>query len=136
MHSHRYPLLPSRHISLRLQILIAAMGCRRWLSRPWQVTLGHYMVLVAVSATGLVVFNWPRPMAIFLLTLALALFGCLRLRWHGFRIADIVTLLAIMLVAVAILLPAMRETRDRTAGKRFFPFAVPQQYVELLYGRD
>jgi hypothetical protein len=131
-----HPFAPRQRILAHVLILIAASGYRRWLSRPWQVTLGHFMVVVAGCASGLVLAGLPRPLAAFLFALALAVFISLRLRWHGFRLADILMLLAILLATIAVLLPEMEATRERTAGRRYYPFAVPQRYVELLYGRD
>lgn len=135
---NRHPSRPvsGRRVPSRLPILIAAMGYRRWLFHPWQMTLGHCMVIVAWAGTILVLLKLPQPMVIFLLVLASAVFGSFRLRWHGFRLADMGMLLAIIILTAAVLLPAMIVTRHRTAGKRVFPFAVPQHCVERFYGRE
>jgi hypothetical protein len=130
------PLSFRRRTPAFLMILIAAMGYRRWLSRPWQWTIRDCMIAISGCAAGLVLLSFPPPMAVFLLVLALAVFVSLRLPRHGFPLADVAVLLALILVTAVLLLPAMERTRDRTFGKRFFPLAVPQKYVTLLYGSD
>jgi hypothetical protein len=73
-------------------------------------------------------------MIVFSCVLAGAVFVSLRLARHGFRLPDVASLLVIIMLTTAILLPAMERTKDRTLGKRFFPFAVPARYIALLYG--
>jgi hypothetical protein len=114
--------------------LLAAVGYRRWLSRPWQWSLRDYMVIVAVCSAGLLVSRSPTPMIVFFTGFAGAVLACLILARHGLKLADIMTLLAIFLLTAAILLPAMERTRNRTLGKSFFPFAVPARYVTLFSG--
>jgi hypothetical protein len=92
------------------------------------------MIIVAVCATGLVLAGFPAPMIVFFSILAGAVLVSLSLARHGFKLADVASLLAIILLTAAILLPAMDRTRYRTLGKRFFPFAVPARYVTLLHG--
>jgi len=117
-----------------LMILLAATGYRRWLSRPWKWSLRDYMAIVAVSSAGLLVFRSPTAMIVFFTILAGAVFICLSLRRHGFKLADITTLLAIILLTAAIILPAMWRTGNRTLGKSFFPFSVPSKYINLFSG--
>ena len=64
-------------------------------------------------------------MIVYFTLLAGAVFICLSLAGRGFTLADITTLLAIILLTAAIILPAMERTRNRTLGKSFFPFAIP-----------
>ena len=130
----RHPIRPG--ISGYFLLLLAGLGFRRWLAHPWQLTFCHYMVGIACCASGLVLLSCPRPMAAFLVVVTFALFASLRLQQFGYRLVDILTLLAILLMTIAVLLPEMVATHDRTAGKRYFPFAVPQRYIELLYGWD
>ena len=119
-----------------VMVILAATGYRRWLSRPWQWSLRGYMVIVAVCAAGLLVSRSPTPIIFYFTALAGAVFAGLRLAWHGFRLADITTLLAIILLTAAIILPAMVWTRNRTLGKSFFPFAVPAKYITLFSGSE
>jgi hypothetical protein len=119
-----------------LMMILAASGYRRWLSRPWQWSLRDYMVVVAVCAAGLVLSGSPPPMIVFFTTLAGAVYACLSLGRHGFKLVDIATLLAIILLTAAIVLPAMERTRSRTLGKRFFPSVVPARYLTLFYGSE
>jgi hypothetical protein len=117
-------------------VILAATGYRRWLSRPWQWSLRSYMINVAVCAAGLVLSGSPTPMIVFFTILAGAVCVCLGLARHGFKLADITTLLAIILLTAAVLLPAMERTRNRTLGKRFFPCAVPAKYITLFSGPE
>ena len=117
-----------------LMVVVAATGYRRWLSRPWQWCLKDYMVLVAVSAAGLALSRFPPPMILFITIFAGAVHACFRLTRFGFTLADITTLLAIILLTAAVVLPAMERTRIRTLGRSIFPFAVPARYISLLYG--
>jgi hypothetical protein len=119
-----------------LMVILAATGYRRWLSRPWQWSLRDYMVIVAVCAAWLALSGSPTPMIVYFTILVGAVFTCLTLARHGFKLTDITTLLAIILLTAAIMLPAMERTRNRTLGKSFFPFTVPARYVTLLYGSD
>jgi hypothetical protein len=122
-----------RTLSIFMAIL-ALTGYRRWLSRPWQWSLRDYMVIVVVCSAGLLVSRSPMPMVVFFTTLAGAVLACLGLARHGFKLADITALLAIILLTAAIILPAMERTRNRTLGKSFFPFAVPARYITLFSG--
>ncbi len=90
------------------------------------------MVLVAVCSAALLVSHSPTPMIAFFTVLAGALLACLILARHGFKLADIMTLMAIILLTAAIILPAMERTRKRTLGKSFSPFAVPARYITLF----
>jgi len=117
-------------------LIIAATGYRRWLARPWQWTMRDYLVVVAACAAGLLVSRFPTPMVVFFTGFAGAVLGCLILAGYGFRLTDIVTLLAIVLLTGAFLLPAMDWTRSRTLGRRTFPFAVPARYSILLFGAE
>jgi hypothetical protein len=119
-----------------LMVILAATGYRRWLSRPWQCSLRDYMAIVVVCAAWLVLCSAPTPMIVFFAILAGAVYACLRMAWHGFRFTDVSTLLAIIVLTAAIILPAMERTRNRTLGKRFFPFAVPARYIALLSGPE
>jgi hypothetical protein len=135
--SHRsWPPSFRKRTSALFMMSVAATGYRRWLSRPWQWTLKDFMILVAVCAAGLVLSGFPTPMIVFFSILAGAILVSLSLARHGFRLTDIATLLAFILLTAAMMLPAMERTRDHTLGKRFFPFAVPARYITLLYGSD
>ncbi|MDR3619260.1 MAG: hypothetical protein P4L85_07915 [Paludisphaera borealis] len=129
------PTSRQRTLSI-FMVILAAMGYRRWLSRPWQWSLKDYMVIVAICSAGLLVCRCPTPMIVFFTALAGAVFACLSLARHGFKLADVTTLMAIILLTAAILLPAMERTRNRTLGKSCFPFAVPSRYITLLYGSE
>jgi hypothetical protein len=90
------------------------------------------MVIVAVCSAGLLVSRSPAPMIVFFTVLAGAVLACLILARHGFKLADIMTLLAIILLIAATILPAM--AKNRTLGKSLFPFAVPARYITLFSG--
>jgi hypothetical protein len=62
---------------------------------------------------------------IFLTTLAGAVHTCLSLGRHGFKLADIATLLAIILLTAAIVLAAMEHPGRSTLGMRLFPSEIP-----------
>jgi CHASE2 domain-containing sensor protein len=135
--SHGIWLPSSRQRMLSiLMVILAATGYRRWLSRPWQWSLRDYMVIVAVCSAGLLVSRSPMPMIVFFTALAGALLACLSLARHGFKLVDITTLLAIILLTAAVILPAMERTRNRTLGTSVFPFAVPARYITLFSGSE
>ncbi len=90
------------------------------------------MATVAGCSAGLLVFRSPVAMIIFFAILAGAIFICLSFGRHGFTLADITTLLAIILLTAAIILPAMARTGRRTLGKSLFPFAVPAKYIDVF----
>jgi hypothetical protein len=85
---------------------------------------------------GLLLRGFPTPVIIFLTTLGGAIYTCLRLARHGLELADIATLLAVILLTAAFVLPAMERTRSRTLGRRLFPSVVPARYMTLLSGSE
>jgi hypothetical protein len=105
-------------------LILAAAGYRRWLFRPWQWSLRDYMVIVAVCAVGLLVSGSPAPIIVFLTVLAGAVYACLRLARHGFKLADVATLLAIILLTAAIALLAMERVKNGALGANSLPFNV------------
>lgn len=92
--------------------------------------------MVAICAAALALSSSPIPVIIFLTTLAGAIYTCLSLARHGFKLADIAILLAIVLLTAAFLLPGMERTRSRTFGTRFFPSLVPTRIFALLHGSE
>src|SRR5262245_36266912 len=118
--------------SIAMSILVWA-GFRRWLSRPWQCSLRDYLLIVATCAAGLWLWGFPMPLMIFFATLSGAIFVALRLARHGFKLTDIATLLAIILLTASFVLLAMDRTRTRPAKKPFIPPAiVPSGSVPIL----
>ena len=71
---------------------------------------------------------------ILLATLAGAIFIALRLARHGFKLSDVATLLAIILLSAALVLHAMDRTRSRAAGKKVLPPIVPARLIILIAG--
>ena len=136
MRHETWPPSFRRRTSSILMAILAATGYRRWLSRPWQWSLRDYMVIVAVCSAGLLVSRSPTPIIVFLTGLVGAVLACLILAGHGFKLADIMTLLAIILLTAAIILPAMESTRNRTLVKSSFRFAVPARYISLFSGSE
>jgi hypothetical protein len=135
--SHRaWPPSVRRRTSSILMVILAATGYRRWLSRPWQWSLRDYMLVVAVCAAGLVLSGCPASVIVFFSILAVAVYTCLSLARHGFTLADVATLLAIILLAAASILPAMQQASNRTLGTSSFPFAVPARYTTLFFGPE
>ncbi len=59
--------------------------------------------------------------------------GPLLMARRGFRLMDIATLMAVALLTIGFLLPAMVQTRVRTAGQRTFPIKVPTSVYSLLF---
>jgi hypothetical protein len=112
----------------------ATMDARRWIVRPWQWTLGNQAVLVFACALGLALAPSPGPVVAFVAAFVIALFLISKLPRQGARPVDVATLLAILLLGAAILLPAMHQVGARTLGKQFLPFAVPARYVSMLLG--
>jgi hypothetical protein len=124
-----------RRLSIPMSGLVW-MGYRRWLVRPWQCSLRDYLVIVALCAAALLVRGLPTPVIIFFAILGAAVYTCLRLARHGFKLAEIATLLAIILLIAAFLLPAMERTSRRTMGYQFFPTLVPAWYKSLISGAE
>jgi hypothetical protein len=122
----------SERTSVVIMVLALAAGYRRWLSRPWQWSLRDYLATVALCAGALSLPAMPTSLIIVLTIVAASVFITLRLAQIGFRLADVLTMLAIILFTAAFLLPAMEQTRAQTLGKRFFPIVVPARYVSLL----
>jgi hypothetical protein len=125
------PGLRQRGHSILVVILVGA-GFRRWLSRPWQWSLRDYMASVAATASALCLSGSPMPTFVFVAIFALAVAICFRLPRYGFKFADVSTVLAIILLAAAFLLPAMAQTRSRTLGKQFFPSLMPSRFETLF----
>jgi hypothetical protein len=129
------PLPRQRTLSIFMVILVST-GYRRWLSRPWQWSIRDYLALVAICAATLALSRSPIPVIIFFMTFAGAVYTCLNLARHGFKLADIAILLAIVLLTAAFLLPAIERTRGRTIGTRFFPSLVPTRIIALFHGSE
>jgi hypothetical protein len=126
----------TRYTMRLLMTALAALGYRGWLVRPWRVTIGGYAILVASCAAALVISRFPSPMIVFVPAVAVSLLVCFRLPRHGFRLADVTTLLAIILLTSGLLLPEIERTRDRTAGRRYFPHVIPARFIALVRGLD
>ena len=131
-----WPIGRSEKTRSIFMVILLFSGYRRWLSRPWQWSLRDYMVTVAVCAGALSLAGSPIPVMLFLTSLAVAVYFCLNLARHDAKFVDIVTLLAIILITAAFLLPAMQQTRNQTMGNRYFPSIVPARYLALLAGSD
>ena len=102
--------------------------------RPVQWTLGHLMIVIALSALGLGLFRLSLPMRLILL-FSTGLAVCpLFLARRGYKLIDIVSVLAIALLTIGFLLPAMVQTRFRTAGQRTIPIRVPASFYSFLFG--
>jgi hypothetical protein len=54
----------------------------------------------------------------------------------GFKLVDILAVLAIVLLTLAFLVPAMVQARYRSAGKRTFPSLVPTRVTTLFRADD
>ncbi|HZW33489.1 MAG TPA: hypothetical protein VFF52_22410 [Isosphaeraceae bacterium] len=106
-----------------------------WLPRPaLQWTLGEVMIAVVLCATGLARARLPLPLLILLALAGGLTLDPLLLARRSFRLIDIITVLAIALLTIGLLLPAMVQTRCRTAGGRTFPVTVPASVHSLLFG--
>ncbi|MHC5538239.1 hypothetical protein ACYOEI_08420 [Singulisphaera rosea] len=117
-----------------LLVFASALGFRRWLTAPWQWTLGGYTLTTAVCALGLSLQRVPASTAFVVSALLVAVVGTLLLSRHGLRIVDLVVALMIIVLTAAMLFPAMENTRMRTMGRRTLPLRMPARYAELLYG--
>jgi hypothetical protein len=115
-----------------LAVILTAVGYRRWLSHPWQWSLKDYMTVVAACSAGLLVCRCPAPMIVYFAAFAVALVACLSLPRHGFRLVDVATVLAILLLTAALILPAMERAGGRSLGKSYFPFSAPGRFVDLF----
>jgi hypothetical protein len=119
---------------LILMLIIAATGYRRWLFRPWQWSLKDYMIVVAICSAGMALSGYPAIMIIFFTALTGAIYICLSLARHGLKITDTITLLAMILLAAAFVLPKIEQTRNRTLGKQFLRSFIPERYITLFSG--
>ena len=106
-----------------------------WLPPPAvQWTLGELMVAIVLCAAGLALARLSLPMLIFLAVASGLALGPRVLARKGFKLVEIITVLAIALLTIGLLLPAMVQTRYRTAGRRTFPAAIPARVHSLLFG--
>ena len=126
------PSLRQRTLSI-LMLILAWAGYRRWLSRPWQWSLRDYMIVVAICSAGLALSGYPVIMIIFFTAITGAVFICLSLGRHGFKFTDIITLLAMILLAAAFVLPKIEQTRSRTLSKQFLRSFVPGEVHHLIF---
>ena len=108
---------------------------RRWprRSRPVQWTLGHLMIVVVSFALGLGVSRLSMAMMVVLALLTGLILAPFLLARKGFKLTDIVTSMAIVLLTIGFLLTAMVQTRVRTDGQRTFPIKVPASMYSLLF---
>jgi hypothetical protein len=105
---------------------------QRWLPRRSQFNLAHIMILVAVCGAGFGLSRLPATVAALLAVALGIVFGPLVLARKGFKLLDIVTVMAIVLLALGFLLPAMVQTRYRTSGRRTIPVPVPPRFTALF----
>ena len=92
------------------------------------------MVAVVLCAAGLALARLPLPMLILLALAGGLTLGPLLLARKRLRLVDILTVLAIALLTFGLLLPAMVQTRYRTAGRRTLPVTVPADFDSFLFG--
>jgi hypothetical protein len=106
---------------------------RRWPPRHVQWTLGHLMVVVVICALVLALSRLSIGRMVLLALLPGLIVSPLLLARRGFRLTDIATVMAVVLLTIGFLLPAMVQTRIRTAGQRTFPIKVPTSVHSLLF---
>jgi hypothetical protein len=58
----------------------------------------------------------------------------LSLARYSFKFTDIITLLAMILLAAALMLPKIEQTRSRTLSKQFLRSFVPERYITFFSG--
>ena len=96
----------------------------RWIPRRSQWNLGH---LIDPDRGLAMFFALSQFSSMLVSTLAvgaaIAVLPWLMAR-HGFKLVDIATVMAIALLTLGFLVPAMVQIRYRTAGKRTFPIPV------------
>ncbi len=115
-----------------------AMFARRtpWPPRPVQWTLGRFMIVIALTALGLGLFRLSLTTRWILLFSAVLALGPRFLARRGYKLTDIVTVLAIILIVMGFLLPVMVQTRARTAGQRTIPIHIPADFHGFLFGNQ
>lgn len=108
---------------------------RRWphRSHPVQWTLGHLVIVVVTFALGLGLSRLSIAMMVVLALLTGLILAPLLLARRGFKLIDIATLVAVVLLTIGFMLPAMVQTSVRTAGQRTFPIKVPASMYSLLF---
>jgi hypothetical protein len=91
------------------------------------------MIAIAIGAVGLGLSRLPPWMlALLFVTAGLAL-GPPLLARKGLKLLDIVAVLAIALLTIGLLLPAMVQTRFRSAGQRTLPVSIPTGLYSFLF---
>jgi hypothetical protein len=105
-----------------------------WPVRPLQWNLAHLMTAIGLAALGLGLFRLSPAMRLTLLFSAGLVLGPPLLARRGYKLIDIVFVLAIATLTMAFLLPAMAQTRIRTAGQRTIPIEVPTSFYSFLFG--
>ena len=91
------------------------------------------MVVVVICALGLGLARLSVATMVVLALLTGLIVSPLTLAKRGFKLTDIATLMAVVLLTIGFMLPAMVRTRIRTAGQRTFPITVPTSVYSLLF---
>jgi hypothetical protein len=112
---------------------LLAIFPHRWPPRPVQWTLGHLMVVVVICALGLGLSRLSMATMVVLVLLTGLIVSPLLLARREFKLRDIATLMAIVLLTIGFMLPAMVQMRIRTSGQRTFPIKVPTSVYSLLF---
>ena len=105
-----------------------------WPPRPVQWTFCHMMIAIALAALGLGLYRLSLTTRLILLFSAALAFAPRFLARRGYKLTDIVTVLAIVLLVIGFLLPAMVQTRFQTAGQRTIPIQIPADPYTFLFG--
>jgi hypothetical protein len=89
------------------------------------------MLLVAGCGLLLALTRWSWTGVALVAGIAIAACPWVMAR-NGFGLVDVLAVLAIVLLSVCLLVPAMVQTRYRSAGKRTFPSLVPTRITTIF----
>jgi hypothetical protein len=92
------------------------------------------MIVIALAALGLGLSRLPSASRWILLFSAGLALGPWFLARRGYRLTDIITVLAIVLLAMGLLLPAMVLARIQSGGRRTMPIRVPAYLARFWFG--
>jgi hypothetical protein len=96
--------------------------------------LRHFGIIVGLTAAGLALARLPASWVVLAASLTALIAGPFLLARKGYRLLEIVVVVAVVLLAACLLLPAMHRTRVRTLGRRTVPVVMPDSVRRFLDG--
>jgi prepilin-type N-terminal cleavage/methylation domain-containing protein len=96
--------------------------------------MGRLALLTALVAFGLWLTRFPVSWVVAGAFLAAVIVGPYVLARKGYTLVEVAIVLAILLLAAGLLVPAMQRTRFRTLGRRTIPVVMPDSVRRFVEG--